>query len=102
VIRLKITTVRPFPTPTAGWKNPDHPDTVAWVAAQNELTQNIMAELPVHQQFQERLTALWNYPKSSVPRHKAGRYFVQKNDGLQNQSILYQQDSLDASARAGD
>ena len=83
------------PDPYRWLENPADPDTVAWVAAQNELTQNIMAELPVHQQFQERLTALWNYPKSSVPRRKAGRYFVQKNDGLQNQSILYQQDSLD-------
>ncbi|MBK8900810.1 MAG: S9 family peptidase [Anaerolineaceae bacterium] len=84
------------PDPYRWLENPDDPDTLAWVEAQNELTQNIMAELPVHQQFKERLTTLWNYPKSNVPRRKAERYFVQKNNGLQNQPILYQQETLDA------
>ncbi|MEZ4590562.1 MAG: prolyl oligopeptidase family serine peptidase [Chloroflexota bacterium] len=84
------------PDPYRWLENPNDPDAIAWMEAQNELTQSIMAELPVHQQFQERLTTLWNYPKSSVPRRKGNHYFVQKNDGLQNQSILYKQASLDA------
>ncbi|MCA9956786.1 MAG: hypothetical protein KC434_18780, partial [Anaerolineales bacterium] len=88
------------PDPYRWLENPADPDTIAWVEAENELTQSIMAELPVHGQFKERLTALWNYPKSSVPRRKgdrnSGNYFVQKNDGLQNQSILYKQANLDA------
>ncbi len=77
-------------------EDPKNPDTIAWVAAQNELTQNMMAELPIHAQFQKRLTTLWNFPKSSAPRRKANHYFVQKNDGLQNQPVLYKQASLDA------
>ena len=84
------------PDPYRWLENPEDPATIAWVEAENELTQSIMAELPVHEQFKERLTALWNYPKTSVPRHKGDNYFVQKNDGLQNQSILYKQTSLDA------
>ncbi len=84
------------PDPYRWLEDPQNPDTIAWVAAQNELTQSIVAELPVHQSFQERLTTLWNYPKSSVPCRKANHYFVQKNDGLQNQPVLYRQASLDA------
>ncbi|MCA9898822.1 MAG: S9 family peptidase [Ardenticatenaceae bacterium] len=84
------------PDPYRWLENPNDPDAIAWMEAQNELTQSIMAELPVHQQFNQRLTALWNYPKSSVPRHKGDNYFVHKNDGLQNQPILYKQASLDA------
>ncbi len=88
------------PDPYRWLENPESPETVAWVEAQNELTQSIMAELPVHQQFKERLTTLWNYPKSSVPSRKGkgddGYYVVQKNDGLQNQPILYKQANLNA------
>lgn len=84
------------PDPYRWLENPEDPDAIAWVEAQNELTQSIIAKLPVHQQFKERLTALWNYPKSSVPRRKGDHYFVQKNDGLQNQSVLYKQSSLGA------
>ncbi|VAW31456.1 Prolyl endopeptidase [hydrothermal vent metagenome] len=84
------------PDPYRWLEDSKRPETIAWVTAQNALTQNIMAELPVHQQFKERLTSLWNFPKSSVPRRKGAHYFVQKNDGLQNQSVLYQQSRLDA------
>ncbi|WP_420632212.1 prolyl oligopeptidase family serine peptidase [Candidatus Leptofilum sp.] len=84
------------PDPYRWLENPEDPNTVTWVNAQNELTQSIMAELPVHQQFQDRLTALWNFPKSSVLRRRGNYYFVEKNDGLQNQPTLYKQTSLDA------
>ena len=84
------------PDPYRWLEDPQNPDTIAWVAAQNELTQSVMAKLPVRQSFQERLTALWNFPKSSVPYRKGDHYFVQKNDGLQNQSVLYRQASLAA------
>ena len=84
------------PDPYRWLEDPKNPETIAWVEAQNELTQSIMAELPVHAQFQERLTTLWNFPKSSVPRRKGNYYFIEKNDGLQNQSVLYRQASLDA------
>ncbi|WP_420643964.1 prolyl oligopeptidase family serine peptidase [Candidatus Leptofilum sp.] len=80
-------------------ENPKDPATIAWVEAQNELTQSIMAELPVHRQFTERLTTLWNFPKSSVPRRRGDHYFVQKNDGLQNQPTLYKQANLSTPLR---
>lgn len=74
-------------------EDPHSAETQAWVAAQNALTQSVLAEIPLRAEFRERLTALWNFPKSSAPTQKAGRYFVQKNDGLQNQSVLYWQAS---------
>ena len=84
------------PDPYRWLEDPENPETIAWVTAQNELTQSILAELPVHAEFQKRLTALWDYPKSSVPRRKGNYYFIEKNDGLQNQSVLYRQASLGA------
>ena len=74
-------------------EDPHSAETQAWVAAQNALTQSVLAEIPLRAEFQERLTALWNFPKSSALTQKGGRYFVQKNDGLQNQSVLYWQAS---------
>lgn len=75
-------------------EDPHSAETQAWVAAQNALTQSVLAEIPLRAEFQKQLTVLWNFPKSSAPSQKAGRYFVQKNDGLQNQSVLYWQASL--------
>ena len=49
--------------------------------------------------IQKRLTELWNYERMSAPSKDGGRYFFSKNDGLQNQAVLYTQDSLDAPAR---
>ena len=46
--------------------------------------------------IQRRLTRLWDYPKFGAPFHKGGRYFFFKNDGLQNQAVLYAQAALTA------
>src|SRR5207247_3330432 len=54
------------------------------------------SQIPERAALRKRLTALWNYPKYGAPFHKAGRYFFFKNDGLQNQSVLYKQASLTA------
>lgn len=77
-------------------EDPEAPETRAWVQAQNELTRRFIDELPIRARLEERLTALWNYPKYSVPRRKGERYFWQKNDGLQNQAVLYRQSDLEA------
>src|SRR5207244_995749 len=72
------------------------PESRAWIEAQNRLTAAYLAEIPARATIRQRLTKLWNYPKYGAPFRKAGRYFFLKNDGLQNQSVLYKQASLEA------
>jgi len=77
-------------------EDPDSPESRVWIEAQNRLTAAYLAEIPARATIRERLTKLWNYPKYGAPFRKAGRYFFLKNDGLQNQSVLYKQASLEA------
>ena len=80
-------------------EDPDSEETRAWVAAQNELTFGYLRAWPHYQTIKKRLTQLWNYERYSVPRRVGDRYFFSKNDGLQNQSVLYVQQELDGEAR---
>ncbi|MBK6898481.1 MAG: S9 family peptidase [bacterium] len=77
----------------------DSEQTHAWVAAQNELTYGYLAKLPARERIKQRLTELWDYPKYGAPFKEGGRYFFSKNTGLQNQSVFYVQESLDAEPR---
>ncbi len=84
------------PDPYRWLEDPDSPESRAWIEAQNRLTAAYLAEIPARAALRERLTKLWNYPKYGTPFRKARRYFFFKNDGLQNQSVLYKQASLTA------
>src|SRR2546427_1267792 len=84
------------PDPSRWLEDPDSPESRAWIEAQNRLTAAYLAEIPARRAICERLTKLWNYPKFRSPFRKARRYFFFKNDGLQNQSVLYRQASLTA------
>ncbi len=64
-------------------------ETKTWVDAQNKVTQDFLATAPRRAAIKERLTRLWNYERFSVPFKESGRYFYSRNDGLQNQSVLY-------------
>ncbi|HXQ29071.1 MAG TPA: prolyl oligopeptidase family serine peptidase [Gemmatimonadales bacterium] len=86
------------PDPYRPLEDPDAPATRAWIEAENELTRSWFAQIPGLGGIRDRLSALWNYPRFGVPTHK-GRYFFFKNDGLQNQAVLYAQDSLDGEPR---
>ena len=77
----------------------DSPATRAWVAAENKLTFDFLKELPQRAWFHERLTQLWNFPRYGLPFKEGGRYFFTKNDGLQNQAVLYVQSALGAEPR---
>ncbi|PLW97141.1 MAG: S9 family peptidase [Marinilabiliales bacterium] len=78
------------------WLEDDNSEeTAAWVAAQNELTQAYLSRIPFRQQLNERLTEIWNYPKYRAPFKRGNRYFLYKNDGMQNQDVLYMMDQLD-------
>ena len=69
-------------------------ETKEWVTAQNKLTQAYLAQIPQRAAIRERLTKLWNYERFSVPGKEGGQYFYTRNDGLQNQSVLFTQKSL--------
>jgi prolyl oligopeptidase len=69
-------------------------DTHAWVEAQNRLTQGYLAQIPARDAIRQRLTKLWNFERFSVPFKEGGRYFYSRNDGLQNQSVLYTMKTL--------
>lgn len=64
-------------------------ETAAWVAAQNEVTGEYLAGIPYREKIRERLTRLWDYPKEGVPQKEGGWYYFAKNDGLQNQAVIY-------------
>src|ERR1700680_1119569 len=74
----------------------DSKDVADWVAAENRVTFDYLGKLPMRQHFKQRITELWNYPKVSVPVREGGRYFFQKNSGLERQSPLYVRSSLTA------
>jgi len=70
-------------------------ETAAWVTAQNKVTFDYLAQIPYRRQFQSRLEQVYNYPKYSAPSRKGDWYYFSKNDGLQNQAVLYRQRGLD-------
>ena len=74
-------------------------ETLAWVKAQNQVTQNYLGQIPYRGQLKQRLEELYNYPKYSVPSRSGAYYLWSKNDGLQNQSVLYAQEGLEGTPR---
>jgi len=75
------------------------PDVKAWVEAQNRITTAFLESIPERRQIESRITDLWDYEKYTSPAKVGGRYFYRKNDGLQNQSVLYTMDRLDGKSR---
>jgi prolyl oligopeptidase len=70
-------------------EDPDSEATKAWVEAENQVSFAYLEAIPARERIKERLTQLWDYEKYGVPFKKGERYFYFKNDGLQNQSVLY-------------
>ena len=71
------------------------PDTAAWVEAENKVTFDYLDRIPYRDALKARLSTLQNYARFSAPRRKGANYTFSKNDGLQNQSVLYIQKGLD-------
>jgi len=71
-------------------------ETKAWVEAENRISSAYLKKIPTREAIRERLTTLWDYERYGVPFKRGDRYFVTRNDGLQNQSVLYTLTSLDA------
>ncbi len=74
-------------------------ETKAWVVEQNKVTQAWLAQIPEREAIKARLTKLWNYERYGVPSKKGGQYFYSRNDGLQNQSVLYTAKTLSETPR---
>ena len=70
-----------------------------WIEAENEVTDAFLDRIPERDAINRRLTELWNYERWGRPFYEGGKYFVSRNDGLQNQSVIYTMDSLDAEPR---
>jgi prolyl oligopeptidase len=80
-------------------ENTDSPETKAWVDSENCVTFRYLAAIPERARILDRLTKLWNYERFGVPSREGGKYLYSRNDGLQNQSVVYWLPRLDAAAR---
>ena len=77
-----------IPDPYRWMDNADAKATERWVAAENQRTADFVAG-STREQIKRELTAMWDYPKYSPPDREGDRYFFTRNDGLQNQAVLY-------------
>ncbi|WP_159521662.1 prolyl oligopeptidase family serine peptidase [Sunxiuqinia indica] len=83
------------------WLEDDNSEeTAEWVKAQNNVTFDYLNSLPNRDEIKQQLTKLMDYPRHGKPFKKAGKYFFFKNDGLQNQSVLYMTEALNEKAQA--
>ncbi len=87
------------PDPYRWLENDTSAATAAWVAAENKVTNDYLSQIPFREKLLKRLTELANYEKIGTPFKKHGKYYFYKNDGLQNQSVLYVQDTLNGEPR---
>ncbi|MBE9050192.1 S9 family peptidase [Nostocales cyanobacterium LEGE 11386] len=78
---------------------PDSEESRNWIEAQNKITFAYLDEIPAREKIKQRLTKLWDYEKYGIPFKEGDRYFYFKNDGLQNQSVLYTLKTLAAEPR---
>ena len=76
------------------------PATIEWIKAENRVTDAYFKKLKIRGPIYDRLLEVVNYEKVGVPSRKAnGKWYFYRNDGLQNQSVLYESDSPDGEAR---
>ena len=87
------------PDPYRWLEDPDSAESRAWIEAENRVTFGYLEQIPERPWIKERLTRLWDYERYGLPYKEGGRYFYSKNDGLQNQSVLYTLRSLDDKPR---
>ena len=87
------------PDPYRWLEIPDSEETRSWIQAQNSLTFRYLGKISRRAPIRRKLERLWNYERYSVPHKEGGRYFYRKNDGLQNQSVLYTVASLTGKPR---
>ena len=89
---------RAVPDPYRWLEDPNSDETKAWVTAENRVTFGYLEQMPTRAKIKERLTRLWNYERFGTPSREGAWYIFAKNDGLQNQSVIYKTRALDAPA----
>lgn len=78
------------------WLEDDNSEeTAEWVKAQNAVTNDYLAAIPFREDLVERLTEIWNYPRYRTPEKRGDLYYYRKNDGLQDQDVLYVKKGVD-------
>lgn len=83
------------PDPYRWFEDLNSEDVKAWVEAENEVTFSYLEQIPFREKIRQRLTELYDYPKYSSPYRAGDHYFFYKNEGLQNQSVIYVQKGLE-------
>ncbi len=68
-------------------------ETEAWVKAENKVTYNYLEQIPFRNALKARMEKLWNYEKIGAPFKEGNYTYYYKNNGLQNQSVLYRKDA---------
>jgi prolyl oligopeptidase len=82
------------------WLEDDNSEeTKAWVEAQNTVTFGYLETIPFRESIKSRLTQIWDYPKYGLPYKRGDFWYYSKNDGLQQQAVVYQMDDLDGEPR---
>jgi len=87
------------PDPYRWLEDPSSPEAAAWVAAQNQLTFAYLDGIPARREYRERLTELWDHPRTGIPSRRGRHLFFTRNDGLQAQAVLVVQDDQESSPR---
>lgn len=77
----------------------DSDETAAWIKAQNDVTSDYLARIPGRDRIAARATEIWNFNRWGVPSREGKQWFWFKNDGLQNQSVLYVGDKPESEGR---
>lgn len=77
----------------------DTPDLTGWIEAQNKLTDSYFQQIPQREKIRDQLTKVWNYERYGSPFKRGKHYFYSKNDGLQNQNVIYIADSVNDPGR---
>ena len=85
----------PVPDPYRWLEYTDSSDVQSWTDSQNALTRSYLDNIPARAKIKARLEELWNYPRQGSPVKCDNRYYVMKNDGLQNHYVLYAKATLD-------
>ena len=80
-------------------ENDTSAQTAAWVEAENKITNAYLGKIPFREKLLKRLTELSNYEKIGAPRKRHGKWYFYKNNGLQNQYVMYQMDELGGEPR---
>jgi prolyl oligopeptidase len=83
-------------------EDPTSEDVRAWVGAQNAVSERHIGGLPHRRSFHDRLTRLWDHPRRSAPWRRGGHWFQLRNDGLQDQDVLWSAPADDAVPGTGD